>query len=779
MLRRVSAVLIRLIIVLILVVLSARADRVVRIGYIEGGPYFLHKIMFSQVRSYLEDMADDEVTIFFEPHAYFSADWEREKSRALARDMARLDDIDIAVAAGPWVIEDLMAADFEGAIVGINQFDADVSGMIDSKATPIAPNLTVNFQPGKISSDMEILQELFPSKRIGLLYFPSEEQMARLGEKMQSAVERYGAEIVTASGYNNRGVYTFFKSFNTIRDEIDVLYITPLWGMSLEQINQFYLETVRARVPTFAAEGYLQVEKGATSTNCIRPYRALAKFTAYKILRIIEGDRPSSLPTVFREMPGLALNLQTANQLRVSFPRNSIINASKVPPLPGDSVPKYNLTQAVEQAVRENTRLLISEAAYEGALAEIRAAYSRFRPSVRLDFSAAAAANEAEAAIYNDIFNRRLALELTADQKLFSYPAIKAIQVARKRAAMEKLIWDEVVRELRQAVILAYLTVLEKEDRVRAAEEVTDRWRHYLELADVNAVLGLSDSLDRALFEERLVAAKVRLFEAEHDLRLAAIIFNVLVNRPGTDMVLLDRSEFDVEHMVVIARIFEQFTSMPARLDELENFMVDTGLATAAAMAAVNMTIDIQEDLIAGREKWYLPEVGLRARYDYGDEFDPEINERHDAWTIGGVLSWPLFGRSESRGGAGVLRADLERMIYARDTIRFARMMAIMAQTDRFAMRTSTLPMTYFMENLSEDNLEEVAARYDRGARSVFDLLAIEENESRRSLELIESRYRFFESYLEMLHVVGLDYPPMESDEERALFERIAEHLGL
>lgn len=757
---------------------SQETRNVAKIGYFEGGPYFLHKAVYRELKDDLERMKDDGIEIIFEPYAYKSADWKRDKCKAMAGDLVRLKDIDIVIAAGPWVIEDLLEAGFDRTIVGIHQFDPEAQGLVDSSGQSLHPDLTVNYRPNKIKTDMASLQKLFPSREVGLVYFPSGDEAPEIRDRFYRAAGEHGAVIYSAQGFSRDGLYSFFASFDEIRKKIDVLYVPPLWGMELDQMRQFFRETQYAHVPTFSSEGFLMVEKGATASNCIYPYRTMAKFTAYKILKIINGETPSSLPTIFDDTQALCLNLEAGNSLRVVFSRNNINNARTIPALPGDTIDHYTFSDAIDQGVRENASLLIAGELHRKAVAEARRAYASFFPHLNLSVSAAAADNEAEAAKYNRVLNREFSADIILDQKVLSFPAIKAIQIAEKSRAIEEASLRKATSDLRHVITIAYLTVLENEEKLEKYTETVDRLRDYWETAVTNHRLGITDTLDVPLLEERLVAAKIELFDARSELKVARVILNVLLNRPGDRNIVLSSEEFSPEIMVTIAQKFDKYTSDAKKQEKFEQYLIEKGIGNSADMEIASLSIGIQHDLISKHRNRFLPELSLRAKYSYADEFEPVLSDRKESWTIGGILSIPILSGPEWKYNGKILDAQLEKSLYQRDVIRFAKSQDILAKADYFVTRVSTLPMNYFVRNLSTANLESAYEKYDGGRLSVIDLISLERNVTEAETDLIRDKYQFFMSYAELLRAIEVDYLIHASPEEAEFHRNLEEYMA-
>ena len=751
--------------------------RTAKVGYFEGGPYFMHKVVLAELKGYLESMKSDDLKIIYEPYAYFSADWDREKCRAMARDAARLRDIDIIIAAGPWVVEDLLEAGYEKTIVAVYQFAPEIEGLIGSNGVPVASNLTVDNQAERTAADMKAIQDLFPTQRVGVLYFAPEEQAAVLREKIQNMLIDYGAWVHGASEYSNRGLYSFFKSFQAVRNKIDVLYLPPLWGMDLEQIRQFYVETQYAGIPTFSSEGFLQVEKGATASGGNRPDRVLAKFSAYKILRILDGAEPSSLPTSIQPVQALCLNLESANKLGITFRRNHIVNSRTIAPNSSDTIPRYRFHDAVRQALVENSTMLQKECAYQRVLAEAKKAAGEFYPSINLMVSSATSDNTLKASEYNRWLNRKFYADFILDQKIFSFSSIKAIEIAGKRSEMGEISLRQAELDLSYAVTVAYLSVLENEEQVAVYEEIVSLYRDYWELAAAGYKMGLADSTDIPLLEEHQVKAKIRLHEALNELRISRIVLNVLLNRPGHDNLVLDREEFGLERLYHMARQFENYVVDASAQKRFEEYLISKGIAGATDMEIADLSIAIQNKKISINKYRFLPEVRLRAKYTYGEEFSGIYEGNEDTWTFGGMVHFPLFSGEQWRGRGRALQEELRQLYFGKDVMRFSHVENIMAEADRFATRLSTLPMRYYVGNLSESNLESWYAGYESGEATIFELLRAVENKATAALDLIEDRNFFFMSYVDLLYAIGQAYPPWRSDEERRLWDEMDEYM--
>ncbi|UCD16713.1 MAG: TolC family protein [Candidatus Zixiibacteriota bacterium] len=758
---------------------GAQAVKTVRFSYFEPGPYYLHKVVSREFKKQLEIFKGDSLEIYFEPYGYRSAEWDREQCRAMARDLARLKDIDMVLAVGPWVVEDLLAAGFDRPIIAMHQFDPEAQGLVDRSGTPVAPNLTVNWRPNKINKDMAVLQRLFPSRRIGLLYFWSGDEFDRVKDKVARAAAAYGAEVIAPADTTRGGYFNHFSSYNKLLRKVNVLYLPPMWGVKLDQLRQFFSSAEYDRVPTLASEGILIVEKGAAAASCIRPYKSAARFTASKAIKIAFGARPSSLPTVLDEVESICVNPATLGKMGKTLSREVLKNVKLLPAPPADTTPHYTLGRALKQAVGESIALGAVGQRYEMTIAEVKRARASLYPHLHFELSAATSDNGRNATLFNPVLNRKYATEVIADQTLFSYKALKSVEVARKNLEIAARNREQAQRDLKHAVTVSYLAVLKAEDMVSVLEKNMDRFQEHWELSVANYRMGYGDTTDITFFEEQYINVTISLARAKHELRIARIILNMLLNRPNQVEMVLDRSEFSSETMVLMVRKFEEYIDREDLQRRLEEYLVNAGINNSTAMSVSSLSIDRQGSLIARNKGRYYPEVDLRARYSYGEEFDRLPGVPRGAWTIGARLRLPLLSGFDRSYEGRALRAELEELQYARDTLRLSQAQGIRNKLSNLLLHVNTLPLVFSSRRLSLSILESMFDKYSRQLLSAIDLIAAESDRTDREMAAINNMYGFYIAYCELMRAIGVEYMVHGSEEETAFYRDLEEYLGL
>jgi len=752
----------------------------IQIGYFEAGEYFTHKLIYREISSYLHEQEGKlKQEVQFNPFGYRTAEWDRAKCRAMARELAMMKNLDIVLAAGPWVIEDLLDAGYKGAIVGIYQFDPVLTGLVLEDGRPTVRNLTLTYSPNKVVQDIRKMKELFSPDKIGFVYFPSEREFTSMYAQIQRASKDFSQEVYGGNEYGKDGLYSYFKSLSVIRDDIDALYVPPLWGVELTQITEFFKETARGKIPTFTAEGFIINEKGATAGNNFYFHKPMARFTARKLVLIINGATPGELATQFNEIPTLTLNLESAREVGHMFSRNQIYNARVIPEVPQSDIPRYSLKQILEQASRENVSMLQIENIYNTVAAESKNAYASYYPDIDVNAYLATGDDKDYLSVYEKDFNRNYLAEIQLEQNIFSLSSIKSIKIAQKKMAIGQIEIDQARADLINNVLIAYLDLLQAEDRLALNVKYLDQLIDYYGTATTDMQFGVKDSLDYSLLEEQIVSTKIVSHTIMTEIRIAQVILNVLINRPGDQNIVLERGEFEDNIMVYLARRFEKYSSDKNKHEKLGEFFTDYGINNSVELEKYKLSIGISNDLISKQRNRYLPEVSLFSKYGYGEEFSDPMFENKGNWLLGLKASMSIFPGNDNNKSTRSLKAELDAKTYGKDNYRFKKYEEIVTGTERVVSLANTLPMEYYTRNLSKDNLKAVVLSYGNNKRSVYELIQIYEKAYQNEKRLIQSRYEFFKAYAGLLHSIGKGYLRQGTGEQKEFYDRLENYLGL
>ena len=736
---------------------GADAPRRVNIGYFEGGDYPVHALLRSEFSKQLSQILPDSIEAVAIPEGYRSADWDRERCRTQAAELAAEKNIDLLIAMGPWVVHDLLEAGYDRPILAMHQFNVLAEGLIDSTGRPIAPNLTVHLPTDRIQTDLTLLTRLVDIERLGVLFFPSSDEKDRLISHFSAIGDDLGFEVVTAEGFDNIGTYAFFKAYNALDKKIDALYMPPAWGLDLVELREFIQAVRRDRIPVFTAEGKMLLERGAFATGSYYSVISEARFQADKTVRIMQGELPADLPVLFTGGGGLAINEETARQCGIILPQE-VLNDFYVIEAPApEETPYYTLNDAVSRALAANPGYLAQHDALEAATQAARQAYAAYLPQL----SASAAFTHLDD---NNIANVRNLLEpdqfvtqLNLRQLLFSLETIRAIEVAAKQRKLEDNNHQQARLDLELAVSLAYLNWLQAKEALAGNLKNRNLIELNLETAVARNRIEQNDTVDIIRLESDRYDATERVIDAKSELRVARVLLNALFNLPGNELFLLDTNYFaENAFWNREGRLWPMIENL-GRQEQTEQYLVDQALRTSPKSSLQRLRVDLAKELLAQNKSRYFPTIGFKAGLDFSDRLKESatFEEEHTTWSISGLLSLPLFEGTDRIRERAKLKARLNEIEYQKDAVSLEIMRTVQSGVQNLSAHAHAMTAAWQARKRADTNLDLVMENYSAGRTPLLNLLDAQSLSLNADLAEINRRYQYFRSMARLVHALG------------------------
>ncbi|NOY87997.1 MAG: TolC family protein [FCB group bacterium] len=749
---------------LILVMVSFIADQTFAtnkkrfyIGYFEGGKYLTHDLLRNEFYDQLDAVLPESDTIITIPQGYRSAGWNRDTCRAMAAQLTQVKRLDLIIAIGPWVVEDLIKAGFKKPIIAIHQFDPKAQGLLDSTNHPIVSNLTVQYDPKKIFEDLAFLTRLHRVKRLGVLYFPSGNEKDKIIDNISTMGKQLGFKVVTAEGFNNVGTYAFFKAYKRLDKNIDALYLPPLWGMDIVKIKDFFKLINRRKIPTFTSEGKILIEKGAMATKSYYAAITEARFCAIKTVKIIEGATPADLPVAYESGDGLAVNNKTALECGISLPED-ILNDFYVieAPLPEDA-PHYNLNDALNRAINQNPGYLSYYNALEAASQKAKQAYAKLLP--RLDGTAAFkyVDNHTITNSYNTLNNEQYYASFNLEQTLFSLETIKSIQVAAKNRELKNINLTQAQLDLELGISLSYLDYLKANEQLKAYLNNRNLIEHNLELARAKNQFEKGDTLDIIRLEDDRYQAVLKVSIAQKNVAVSRIFFNALLNFSGNRLFTLDSETFSTKAFWKNElRVIAQLDTKPKQENE-ENILLNTALVQNPLMQNYKTKVELQKTLIAQNTARYFPTFGFKSSLNFADRYkdSPTFNKENNTWSLAAFFKIPIFSGTDRIRERGKLKAQLDKIEYQKDNISLKIMKNVQSNFSRLIAYVNNMNPAYQSRKRAYDALDMVVKKYSANKIPLIDLLDVQNNALRTDLNAINTRYNYYKTMARLVHAIG------------------------
>ncbi len=318
----------------------ASQKNIYRIGYIEAGEYWTYTSTLGAIKKALETSGDLKRLGWkgkkaeFPKDAHYSPGWDNEKQLIKdAKTIMNRKDLDLIISAGTAATAAILKANNGSMpILGVAVADAVKSKFVINENDSGVDNFTVRIVPGRYKRMFQIFHDVVGFKKLGLIYpdTKSGRQYCNIDDAHQVAKKR-GFEIIE---YNKIGpsesTEDCLKGIKfLIGAGMEAFFIPPLNCFDWEKndVKMLLDLLVENKLPTFAREGSKMVKSGALMGFSTYDFTARGLFLAERIVRILLGEKPRSLPMVDNAIPKISLNLQVAELIGFD-PSFDIIAAS-------------------------------------------------------------------------------------------------------------------------------------------------------------------------------------------------------------------------------------------------------------------------------------------------------------------------------------------------------------------------------------------------------------------------------------------------------------------
>lgn len=294
-----------------------------KIGYIEAGSFWTFSGTMNATKEALGKMGWLE-KVEFPKDASFSPGWEADKKEELQADAQKLmarTDLDLIIAAGTDATKAILKVN-NGRIpiIGIAISDPIRAKFIIDENDSGIDNFTVYMEKDRYKRMFRMFHEVVGFKKLGLIYSDSENGRlyANVDDGLQVASELGFQIIEYAKVSRAEKMEECLEGIRwLIKQGIDAFFVTQLncFDWSASDVNQLLNVLTENKIPTFAREGTKYVKAGALMGLSTTDFSSRGNFLSDKIVRILQGEKPRSLPMVDPTKPKISLNLATAMKI--------------------------------------------------------------------------------------------------------------------------------------------------------------------------------------------------------------------------------------------------------------------------------------------------------------------------------------------------------------------------------------------------------------------------------------------------------------------------------
>lgn len=732
--------------------------RQVKIGYFEGGAYPYHNRLKDEFLNQLNAILPDSIEAVFAPDGYRTAEWDKKKSAAMAKELSGVKSLDLIVAMGPWVINDLLSAGFNRPIVGMHQFAPQYENLLDKSGKPKATNLTLQVRRNKIRDDLMRLSSLMNLKKLGLIYFPSTIEADSVLNDAKAVGRELGFEVVTSTGTDNKGTFAFFNAFNALDKKIDALYLPPIWGLDIQMVNQLFYLTDVQKLPVMTSEDKFLVDRGALLSNAAYDIFSEARFHAYKAAQIILGATPKELQVDYAGGISIAINEKTAAKCKIKLRRILYREAEVITGMETDESAPLTLPDAIARAVSFNPGILAQRETMNAATAAASQASSDYLPKLNATVGFGHRDDNYVYNSRNELKQDYFATELNLRQKIFSLETIRSIKIAAKEKQIENTNSVLMQQKLELAVTLAYLNYLKALEVIDEQKRIRQLIERNIEISGTVFLVENGSEYEHSRWQVERDRSIQALTEAEGNLKVARVLLNTLLNYPTDQILAIPKDAFGIGAVSVTFNNLSDFLDNSDRVNFAKDALNDYAAQNNSRVNHKRQELDLQNVLLSQNKARYYPSLDLIAGYRISNDQNdtpPPFKEETDSWTIGGSISIPLFLGFDRTREKNKLTAEYSRTEYERDETLLDVKAGVQSSFHKMLASFDKLATNVRRVDRSKFNLEIIINGYDAGDYDVQFLINEMQSVTDADMEEIVSRYDMYDAMAHLAFELG------------------------
>ena len=573
--------------------------------------------------------------------------------------------------------------------------------------------------------------------------------------------------------------------------DADAALVLALPELDAAAQRRLFASLTDAGVPSVALTDARQVEHGALfSSPGALDVDAWLRRVALRLDDLAAGRSPEpidSRPSLSRAW----LNLETAARLDWS-PSFALLSRSR---LVGEAaVPMgsmLSLDRAVAMALVDNLGLAAARQDVHVDAFDRDLAASRYRPNLYLEATGRMIDETRARAALGQEPERLASGGVVLEQLLFSEPALAAIGIADSLDRARRAELEVESLDLALDVSREFLDLLRLDASRAVLEADLELARAQRDQAVQGEAAGAVGRGEVARFEAELAQARERHEQVVADRERLGISVNRRLGRDPATPLAPQAPDLESSEWLGGDARFRAVLDTPASLTAWQERLVDTALRDSAELEALGeLRRAVQRELISRRRAFWLPEIGLEARYtselSRGGEGDrapwespsPAVQlgvgalERvgvslpetgGDQWSVGVSARLPLYAggrRSIERDRAA---ARLEQVALEDADARLGLESRLRAASVELVAAWRRITLREEAQGHAEEALKLAEVAWREGALPQVALIDARTSARQTALAAAEARWQALQGLVHLQRALGMTPGPMEA----------------
>lgn len=313
-----------------------------------------------------------------------------------------------------------------------------------------------------------------------------------------------------------------------IPNDVDSVFVTPLFNISKEQRKALYQYVNSKKLPSFSTLGQEDVELGAMiGTSAADMDKKLAESTSFNIYGVLKGNVVKNEKIPFFDDKVIFYNSDTAETVGYTAPLRLLNNCTIIS---HKELPKYDLNLLLNTLDDNNLDMERKKFLVSAARRSLASAYLRYLPTLRLDLGYQTY-NSSYAESYADIPTRAGAFTIGLDQILYSPDLVTNIIVKHKKLKFDKAEEALTKANMEYQTGNLYIETLMLENMIKVQQEYVQEMRENLAIARVRQKTGKCGYEEVLRWAGEVSESEKKLLCMDAEYKNAKVHINKLLNK--------------------------------------------------------------------------------------------------------------------------------------------------------------------------------------------------------------------------------------------------------
>ena len=574
-------------------------------------------------------------------------------------------------------------------------------------------------------------------------------------------------------------------SLAKIPSDVDSVFITPLYNLSVDQRKEMYKIINSKKLPSFSSVGREDVDMGAMlGTSTMDVDKKLAEATSFNIHGVLHGKAVKSEKIPFYDDKVIFYNSDTGELVGYVPPLRLLNNSVTIT---HKELPKYTLGMLLDSLNEGNLDIARKKYLVDAARRSVASAYLRYLPTLRLDLGYQTY-NSSYAKSYSNVPTSAGAFTIAMDQVIYSPDLVTNIIVKHKKLKFDKAEATLTKANMEYLTGDLYIDTLILGNVIKVQQEYVQEMRENLAIARVREKTGKCGYEEVLRWAGEVSEAEKKLLNMQADYKNIKVHINKLLNKD-------QKANFDFAPLTANDPAF--FTSdlhiidhvrNPQKLEKFTQMLIDEVIYLSPETTKLKAAIAMKKAEMSNYgQKFFMPNAKMSLEYtrQFGRNLPYETSGNNQMKAasaslaasglpfvpyagnpLGAWMNSPYLGLDESslrffigaqwkpiEGGhkiaeIGRCKAELNELNAYLDEVNTEIEMQVRSVVNRAISKYFMIEKSYKAMFAQAENYQTVKTKYLMGEVPINQLADAEDLYFKAKIDALNSQYEFFKELI-------------------------------